>query len=118
MSEAELHILKQRMYQGPLQKARRGARSFALPIGYGHNASGEVGYAPAAQVQHVVRLILRKCDELGTLHALWRYLVQHDIPLGVRLRAGPATGTLEWRRPNRMTWQNMLKHPLSAGAYA
>ena len=33
MSEAELHILKQRMYQGTLQKARRGALSFALRLG-------------------------------------------------------------------------------------
>jgi DNA invertase Pin-like site-specific DNA recombinase len=112
MSEAELHILKQRMYQGTLQKARRGALSFALPIGYVHNASGEVGYDPDAQVQHVVRLICRKFDARGTLHALLRYLVQHDIQLGVRLREGPAKGTLEWRRPNRMTLQNMLKHPL------
>ena len=111
MSEAELHILKQRMYQGTLQKARRGALSFALPIGYVHNASGEVGYDPDAQVQHVVRLIFRKFDELGTLQALLRSLVQHDSQLGVRLREGPAKGTLEWRRPNRMTLHNMLKPP-------
>lgn len=118
MSEAELHLLKQRMYQGTLQKARRGALSFALPIGYVHNASGEVVYDPDAQVQHVVRLIFRKFEELGTRHALLRYLVQHDIQLGVRVREGPAKGTLEWRRPNRMTLQNMLKHPFYAGAYA
>jgi DNA invertase Pin-like site-specific DNA recombinase len=118
MSEAELHLLKQRMYQGTLQKARRGALRFALPIGYVHNASGEVVYDPDAQVQHVVRLIFRKFAELGTLHALLRYLVQHDIQLGVRVREGPAKGTLEWRRPNRMTLQNLLKHPMYAGAYA
>src|SRR5205085_12492865 len=34
MSEAELHILKQRMYQGSLSKARRGELHFALPVGY------------------------------------------------------------------------------------
>jgi DNA invertase Pin-like site-specific DNA recombinase len=118
MSEAELHILKQRMYQGTLQKARRGALSFALPIGYSRNAAEEVVYDPDAQVQHVVRLIFRKFDELGTLHALLRYLRQHDIHLGVRLREGPCKGTLEWRRPNRMTLQNLLKHPIYAGAYA
>jgi DNA invertase Pin-like site-specific DNA recombinase len=89
MSEAELHLLKQRMHQGTLQKARRGALRFALPIGYVHNASGEVVYDPDAQVQHVVRLIFRKFDELGTLHALLRYLVQHSVQLGVRLREGP-----------------------------
>jgi hypothetical protein len=112
MREADLHILKQRMYQGTWQKARRGALSFALPLGYGHNASGEVVYDPDAQVQHVVRLLFRKFEELGTLHALLRSLVQHDIELGVRLWAGSAKGTLEWRRPNRMPLQNMLKHPL------
>jgi hypothetical protein len=118
MSEAELPMLKQRLYQGPLQKARRGALSFALPMGDVHNASGEVGSDPDAQVPHVVQLSFRKCDELGTLHALLRSLVPHDSQLGVRRREGPAKGTLEWRRPNRMTLQNMLKHPLYAGAYA
>jgi hypothetical protein len=65
-----------------------------------------------------VRLVFCKFDELGTLHALLRYLVQHDIRLGVRVREWPAKGTLEWRRPNRMTLQNLLKNPLYAGAYA
>ena len=118
MSEAELHLLKQRLYQGTLQKARRGALSFALPMGYVHNPAGEVIDDPAEQVQHVVRLIFRKCDELGTRHALLRDLVQHNIALGVRRREGPGKGTLEWRRPNRMTWQNPLKSPIYAGAYA
>jgi DNA invertase Pin-like site-specific DNA recombinase len=118
MREAELHLLKQRLYQGTWQKARRGAPRFALPIGYLHDAAGAVVYDPDAQVQHVVRLIFRKFEELGTRHALLRSLVQHDIRLGVRVREGPATGTLEWRRPNRMALQTMLKHPLSAGAYA
>ena len=51
MSEAELHLLKQRMYQGTLQKARRGALRFALPMGYVHNAAGEVVYDPDEQVR-------------------------------------------------------------------
>ena|SRR2546426_6408520 len=118
MSEAELHLLKQRLYQGILQKARRGALRFALPMGSVHNASGEVVDDPDEHVHHVVRLIFRTCDELGTLHALWRSLVQHDMQRGVRVREGPAKGTLEWRRPHRMTLPNMLKHPMSAGAYA
>jgi hypothetical protein len=76
-----------------------------------------VVYDPDEQGQHVGRLILQKCDELGTLHALLRYLRQHNITVGVRLREGPVKGTLEWRRPTRMTVHNLLKHPLYAGAY-
>jgi DNA invertase Pin-like site-specific DNA recombinase len=118
MSEAELHLLKQRMYQGTLQKARRGALSFALPIGYVHTPSGGIGDDPDEQVQSVVRLIFRKFEELGTLHALLRYLVQHDMQFGGRLQEGPATGTLKWRRPHCMPLQNMVKHPIYGGAYA
>jgi DNA invertase Pin-like site-specific DNA recombinase len=117
MSEAELHILKQRMYQGSLSKARRGELQFALPVGYVWDAEGAIQFDPDEQVQAVVRLLFRKFEELGTLGSLLRYLVQHQIQLGVRVREGPGKGALVWRRPNRATVQMMLKHPLYAGAY-
>jgi DNA invertase Pin-like site-specific DNA recombinase len=117
MSEAELHILKQRMYQGSLNKARRGELQFALPVGYVWDAKGAIQFDPDEQVQAVVRLLFRKFDELGTLGGLVRYLVQHQIQLGVRVREGPGKGALVWRRPNRVTVQMILKHPLYAGAY-
>ena len=117
MSEAELHILKQRMHAGRLSKARRGALTFALPIGYVWRGPGEVRFDPDEQVQTIVRRIFEQFAELGTLGSVLRYLAQHDIRLGVRVREGPGKGTLVWRRPNRMTRQNLLKHPLYAGAY-
>jgi len=117
MSEAELHILKQRMEQGKLNKARRGELRFHLPLGYIRRSSGEVTFDPDEQVQQVVRLIFRKFEELGTLNALLRYLVKHDIQIGVRVFTGVNKGELEWRRPNRMTLQTLLKHPMYAGAY-
>jgi hypothetical protein len=36
----------------------------------------------------------------------------------MRLRAGPYKGELVWRRPNRMTLQNILHSPVYAGIYA
>lgn len=118
MSEAELHIMQQRMRQGVLAKARRGELAVALPTGYVRRLGGEVILDPDEQVQHVVRLIFRKFEELGTLNAVLRYLVQHHIELGIRVRSGPDVGELAWHRPNRMTLQNLLKHPIYAGAYA
>ena len=118
MSEAELHILKQRMEQGRLSKARRGELAVPVPSGYLRRPSGEVVLDPDAQVQQVVGLIFRKFAELGTLNAVLRYLAKHHIQLGIRVREGPGKGELEWRRPNRMTLQNLLKNPLYAGAYA
>jgi DNA invertase Pin-like site-specific DNA recombinase len=117
MSEAELHILKQRMYQGRLSKAHRGELQFALPVGYIWSLTGEIQFDPDEQVQQVVRLVFRKFEEEGTLGGLLRYLARHQIQLGVRVREGPGKGELVWRRPNRATLQMMLKHPLYAGAY-
>jgi hypothetical protein len=114
--EAALQLRKPRLSQGPWQKARRGARRVALPLGSVYHPAGAVVYDPAAQVQHGVRLLVRKCVELGTLHARWRDLRQHQSTVGVRLREGPAKGPLAWRRPNRMTLQNLLKPPLYTGA--
>jgi DNA invertase Pin-like site-specific DNA recombinase len=117
MSEAELHLLKQRLHQGCLSKARRGALTFALPVGYVWDADGAIQFDPDEQVQQVVRLIFAQFEALGTLGGLLRYLARHNIRLGVRVREEPGKGQLVWRRPNRATLQNLLKHPLYAGAY-
>jgi DNA invertase Pin-like site-specific DNA recombinase len=117
LSEAELHVLKQRLHEGRLNKARRGELRFALPIGYVWGPDGQIQFDPDEQVQAVVRLVFRKFTELGTLHGVLRYLAAHQMQLGVRVREGPGKGELVWRRPNRMTLQNLLKHPLYAGVY-
>lgn len=116
LSEAELHVLKQRLYQGRLSKARRGELSFPVPTGYVWH-DGEVVLDPDEQVQAVVRLIFGKFMELGTLGGVLRYLAKHEIQVGIRVREGPGKGQLVWRRPNRPTLQQILKHPLYAGAY-
>jgi DNA invertase Pin-like site-specific DNA recombinase len=95
MSEAELHLLKQCMWQGRLQQARRGELLFAVPTGYVWRASGEVAFDPDEQVQHVVRLIFRQFEALGTLNAVLRYLVRQQIQIGIRVREGPTPGDLE-----------------------
>jgi hypothetical protein len=105
------------MYQGRLNKAQRGELFNHAPIGYVRRPTGEVALDPDEQVQGVVRLIFDQFDELGTINAVLRYLVQHQIQLPIRPHAGPNRGQLEWRRPNRQTLRNLLHHPLYAGAY-
>jgi DNA invertase Pin-like site-specific DNA recombinase len=116
LSEAELHVLKQRMYQGRLSKARRGELGVPLPTGYVWQ-DGEIALDPDEQVRTVVRLVFEKFTELGTLGGVLRYLARHEVQVGIRVREGPGKGQLVWRRPNRPTLQQILKHPLYAGAY-
>jgi DNA invertase Pin-like site-specific DNA recombinase len=117
MSEAELHVLKERMYQGKLNKARRGALMGVPPLGYIRTATGEWAIDPDERAQATVRLIFDRFDREVTLHGLLRSLVRDGIRIPIRPNSGTNRGELEWRRPNRTTLCNLLHHPSYAGAY-
>ena len=105
------------MYQGRLNKARRGEVYYHPPIGYVRTPAGEFALDPDPRVQDTVRLLFDKLDELGTVTAVLRYLVRNGITLGVRPHFGPNRGQLEWHRPCRPTLQNLYHNPIYAGAY-
>lgn len=117
LSEAELHMLRQRMNEGRLNKARRGELFNHAPLGYVRLASGELAIDPDQQVQSVVRLMFEKFEELGTLNGLLRHMVRQQVRLPIRPHAGAQRGQLQWRRPSRQTLRNLLHHPVYAGAY-
>ena len=118
MSEAELHMMCQRMHQGRSNKARRGEFFTHVPIGYVRGESDQAVMDPDEEVQAVVHLVFDKFDELGAAAAVLRYLVAHQVRFGVRRHDGPTRGQLEWRRPCEVTLLNMLHHPIYAGAYS
>ena len=108
MSEAELHIMQGRLGAGRMNKARRGALFNHAATGYVRLPSGEMVLDADEQVQAVVRLVLDKFDELGSVNGLLGYLVKHDIRMPIRPHSGANRGQLEWRRPNRQTLRNLL----------
>ncbi|MGA5135531.1 recombinase zinc beta ribbon domain-containing protein [Streptomyces olivoreticuli] len=117
ISEAELHLVKQRMWNGRIGKARCGELAMPLPVGYLRLADGQVVKDPDEQVQTVVRLVFDLFDELGLINGVLRFLVEHGIQIGIRAREGPEKGLLVWRWPSRIVIQNMLRHPAYAGIY-
>jgi DNA invertase Pin-like site-specific DNA recombinase len=118
MSEYELCTMRNRLDRGRIHKAERGELFPNVPLGYVKLPSGEVALDPDEQARSVVRLVFDKFDELGTLWALFRYLVRHDIRLGIRPLHGPRRGLLDWRRPSLPTLRDVLRNPIYAGAYA
>src|SRR5262245_63245895 len=60
MSEAELHILRSRLHQGKLNKARRGELFSCVPVGYVRSADGGIALDPDEQVRSVVALVFAK----------------------------------------------------------
>src|SRR5215813_13701972 len=72
MSEADLHVLKQRMMAGKRAKAERGALGMPVPMGYVRRPSGEVAKEPDEQAQAVIELIFDQFARVGTIHAVLR----------------------------------------------
>jgi len=117
MSEAELHVLKQRMVEGKKNKARRGELGMRLPMGYVQRPSGEVIKDQDEQAQSNIKMVFDLFDQFLTINAVLKYLVKHKIKMPYREHSGLQKGDLVWRRPNRMTLGNMLHNPIYAGAY-
>src|SRR4051812_2544778 len=117
MNEAELHVLKQRMYQGKLNKARRGELVVSVPSGYVKSPTGQVTLDPDEQAQGVIRLIFDLFDRQGTVHGVLRSLIADGILLPVRRQSRADRGRLDWRPPCRETIRHILRHPMYAGAY-
>jgi DNA invertase Pin-like site-specific DNA recombinase len=117
MSEAELHLLKNRMEEGRRAKARRGELFRTLPCGYVRCPSGEIALDPDEEARAVIRLIFDVFDRQLSINGVLAWCAAHDVRLPYRVRAGAAAGELEWRRPNRFQLGRMLRNPVYAGAY-
>jgi DNA invertase Pin-like site-specific DNA recombinase len=117
MSEAELHLIKQRMLEGKKAKAQRGELGVLLPRGYVCQPSGQIAKDSDEQVQETVELVFELFERYGTLNAVLRHFVDNGIQLPCRVNSGPRKGELEWRRPNRNSLSNLLRNPIYAGAY-
>jgi Recombinase zinc beta ribbon domain/Recombinase len=77
-----------------------------------------VALDPDEQVQAVIRLVFGLFDQLGTVHAVLRFLVAHQVQIGMRERSGPGKGEVVWRAPHQQGLINMLRNPAYAGIYA
>lgn len=118
MSEAELHILKQRMLEGKRAKARRGELGMPVAMGFVRQLSGLIVKDPDEQAQSVIERVFELFERKRTIHGVLQELVAQGIQMPHRLAGGLNKGDLVWRRPNRVTLSNLLHNPLYAGAYA
>ncbi|MCY2963105.1 MAG: recombinase family protein [Planctomycetota bacterium] len=117
MSEVELFTMRNRLDRGRMFKAERGELFNHVPFGYVKLPNGDVVMETDEQARAVVQLLFDKFDELGTIHGLFRYLIQHGIRLGFRQRTGPQRGQLVWHKPSIAQLLQTFRHPMYAGAY-
>ena len=118
MSEAELHLLRQRLDAGRLNQVRRGAYRQHLPAGYLRLADGRVVQDPDDQVRHVIELIFTQFTQLGSINKVLRYLRRQHLRVPRLHHAGPHAHELLWQEANEAALTQILTNPAYAGAFA
>jgi len=117
MSEFELTLLRPRMLDAAVSKARRGELRISVPIGYVWTRELGLMMDPDRRVQDAVRSIFRLFDRFGSA----RQVLLHMRSEGLRFPR-PADA----KRPRPLMWSSpvyrnvlaVLQNPFYAGAYA
>jgi len=117
MSEAELHMLRQRLNAGRLSKVARGEYVQHLPTGLVRLPDGRVEKDPDQQVRHSLELIFAKFEELGSCQKTLRFCKQQELLLPRRQTSGFHQGELLWRKPSAAAIYDILMNPAYAGAF-
>src|SRR6516165_3993923 len=122
MSEAELHVLRQRLDGGIRNKAARGELRRAIPVGlvWGEE-EGEIRFHPDEAVTSCIRTVLAKFAELGSARQVWLWFRSENLsfpqhPLGMVPTLANCQ-QLRWVTPTYIAIDNVLRNPVYAGAY-
>lgn len=100
MSQAELHLIKARLYGAKLNKAQKGELRFPLPVGYVFDEQGTICLDADAQVCHVIGMIFDLFQEKQSVYGVVRYFGEHNIRFPKRAYGGRWQGKLLWGRLN------------------
>lgn len=114
---AELHILRARMRENLLNKARRGELALRLPVGYRRLADNTVVLEPDEQVRHTLHLLFEKFKLLKSARAVQRYFLQNQLQMPRLIQRGLERGNIIWVKPTYQMVQQVLTSPVYAGVF-
>ncbi len=114
MSEAELHVMQQRLVAAVRSKAERGEFRYALPPGYYWDAAGRIQKTPDQQIRTTIALIFARFEQFGTINTAFLSLAEEGIEVPVRDGAGDR---VRWQQASYEALRRVLKNPVYAGAY-
>jgi DNA invertase Pin-like site-specific DNA recombinase len=117
MSEAELHVLKARLFGGLLNKAKRGQLKFDLPVGFVHSEKGEVKLDPNLQIQQSIKLFFDTFCRTGSAFAACREFDKQKLLFPRKIRKGPDRGEIIWGKLGHARALQLLHNPRYAGVY-
>jgi len=118
MSEAELHMIRERMRGGALSKAARGELRVRLPVGFVYDEQNRVVLDPDKQVREAVSLFFKTFHRLGSAYKTAKQFREQGLKFPKRIHCGPTKGELVWAPLTQVRASQALHSPRYAGAYA
>ncbi|MFH0900852.1 MAG: recombinase family protein, partial [Pseudomonadota bacterium] len=115
MSEAELHILRERLNGGIRNKAARGELRRSLPVGFvWGEADGDVCFDPDEAVTNAIHTVFQRFAEMGSARQVWLWLRSEGLLLPTRANM---RAPIRWGTPTYTQTHNILTNPVYASAY-
>lgn len=114
MSEAELHVIRQRLQGGLQHKAARGELRQGPPVGYGYDPDGRLRIAADEAVRRAIAEVFALFAELGSARQVMLRLLEQNRELP---RQRPGDPRVTWTRPRYGAVHDLLTNPCYAGAY-
>ena len=116
ISEAELHMIRQRLDGGIRNKAKRGELRRGLPVGFvWGEGDGDVLLDPDEAVHGAIATIFERFAELGSARQVWLWMRREGVQFPLRRFQG---AEITWVTPTYHQIHNVLSNPVYAGAYA
>jgi DNA invertase Pin-like site-specific DNA recombinase len=117
MSDAEIHLMRQRLRGGLLHKAKKGELVFPPPTGYVFD-NGTLVFDPDEQVQKAIRLLFERFRLDGSVARAVRYFTRHGLLFPSRHAHQGGHAEIQWHPLTTEHALTILRNPTYAGAYA
>lgn len=116
LSVVELKIIRQRMLEGVLNKARRGELCRMPAPGYVLDPNSRLVKDPDLRVQEAIALVFTKFRETGSARQTFRWFHDHDVSLPVN-KPHAGSWKIVFQLPSLSFVTDVLRNPIYAGAY-
>jgi DNA invertase Pin-like site-specific DNA recombinase len=117
MSEFELTVLRRRLLDAVVAKARRGELRMPVPIGYIWSQDTGLMMDPDRRIQDSIRLVFRLFERFGSARQVLAHM-RRDALMFPRPADGKRMKDIAWRDPVYRNIIGVLQNPFYAGAYA
>ena len=118
MSEAELHLIRARLFGGMLNKAKRGELWLRPAIGYVYDPHNKIVKDPDKRVQSAIHLFFETFRRLGTAGGTVAEFRRQGLTFPKMMFSGPKKGETIFSRLTPSRARQILRNPRYAGAYA